>query len=443
MQKNNIAYIIKAMLDIKFIRENRETVAEKSKQKGYEVNIDKLLAVDDSRRKLLGEIEKVRADRNELAEKAKAGKPDDQSIEQGKKLKESLAQLEAQLQPVEEEFTKLLKAVPNMPADDVPVGASEDENVVAKEWGDKPKFDFEPKTHWELAEGRGLIDKERAAKVSGSRFAYIKGDLVRLQLAIVQLVIDSLTSEETLKKIAQEAELNDISSKPFTPVLPPLMIRTEVFDAMDRLEPREDRYKVGSDDDNLWLQGSAEHTLGPMYMNESIEDKELPMRFLGYATSFRREAGTYGKDTEGIIRMHQFDKLEMESFTRPEDGLSEHLMMVAIQEYLLQQLKIPYRVLQKCTADIGKPNARGIDLEAWLPGADKYMETHTADYMSDYQARRLQTRIKDNGLVHTNDATAFALGRTMVAIIENYQTADGIIVIPEALRPYMRNQTSL
>ena len=431
------------MLDIRFIRENAGLVAEKSKQKGYEVSIDKLLAVDENRRLLLSEIEKIRAGRNELAEKAKAGKPDDQSIEQGKKLKESLGQLETQLQPVEEEFIKLLKAVPNMPADDVPVGASEDENVVAKEWGDKPQFDFEPKTHWELAESRGLIDKVRAAKVSGSRFAYIKGDLVRLQLAIVQFVIDSLTNEETLKKIAQDSGLQNVSSKAFTPVLPPLMIRTEVFDAMDRLEPREDRYKVGSEEDDLWLQGSAEHTLGPMYMDEVVEAKDLPLRFLGYATSFRREAGTYGKDTEGIIRMHQFDKLEMESFTKPEDGMNEHLLMVAIQEYLLQQLKIPYRVLQKCTADIGKPNARGIDMEAWLPGAGKYMETHTADYMTDYQARRLQTRIKDHGLVHTNDATAFALGRTMVAIIENYQKADGTIEVPEVLRGYMRGQSSL
>jgi seryl-tRNA synthetase len=178
-------------------------------------------------------------------------------------------------------------------------------------------------------------------------------------------------------------------------------------------------------------------------MDEAIDEAELPLRYLGFATSFRREAGTYGKDTEGIIRMHQFDKLEMESFTKPEDGLNEHLLMVAIQEYLLQQLNIPYRVVLKCTADIGKPNARGIDLEAWLPGADKYMETHTADYMTDYQARRLQTRIKDGGLVHTNDATAFALGRAMVAIIENYQQADGKIGVPEVLRPYMSGQTSL
>jgi seryl-tRNA synthetase len=431
------------MLDIRFIRENPELVAEKSKQKGYDVNIQKLLALDDNRRKLLSEIEKVRAERNEVAASQKGGQPDSQTIEQGKKLKDSLAQLEAQLQPVEEEYLKLLKSVPNMPANDVPVGASEDENVVSKEWGEKPEFEFEARTHWEIAEGRGLIDKVRAAKVSGSRFAYIKGDLVRLQFAIVQFVVDSLSSDETLKKIAQSAGLDNVSAKPFTPVLPPLMIRTEVFDAMDRLEPRDERYKVGTDQDNLWLQGSAEHTLGPMHMDEAVDEAELPLRYLGYATSFRREAGTYGKDTEGIIRMHQFDKLEMESFTKPEDGLNEHLLMVAIQEYLLQQLNIPYRVVLKCTADIGKPNARGIDLEAWLPGADKYMETHTADYMTDYQARRLQTRIKDGGLVHTNDATAFALGRAMVAIIENYQQADGKIGVPEVLWPYMSGQTSL
>jgi seryl-tRNA synthetase len=431
------------MLDIRLIRENADLVEQKSKQKGYEVNVQKLLEIDENRRKLLSEIERVRAGRNQLAEKLKAGNPDQQSIEEGKKLKDSLAQLEKQLKPVDEEYLRLLKSVPNLPSDDVPVGASEDENKVAKEWGQKPEFDFQPKTHWEIAESRGLIDKERAAKVAGSRFAYIKGDLVKLQFALIQFVIEALTHEETLKKIVQAAGLSYVSTKPFTPVLPPLMIRTEVFDAMERLEPREDRYKVGSDEDNLWLQGSAEHTLGPMYMNETVDQSELPLRFLGYATSFRREAGTYGKDTEGIIRMHQFDKLEMETFTKPEDGMNEHLFLIAIQEYLLQQLSIPYRVLQKCTADIGKPNARGIDLEAWLPGAGIYKETHTADYMTDYQARRLQTRIKDADFIHTNDATALAMGRTIVAIIENYQQADGKIKVPEVLQKYMNGQQSL
>jgi seryl-tRNA synthetase len=227
--------------------------------------------------------------------------------------------------------------------------------------------------------------------------------------------------------------------------LPPLMIRTEPYDAMDRLEPRDDRYKL--EDDDLWLQGSAEHVLGSMHADEIFDESQLPLRYLGYATSFRREAGTYGKDMEGILRMHQFDKLEMESFTVAEDGMKEHLLFVAIQEYLLSSLGLHYQVLQKCTADIGKPNARGVDLETWLPGQDKFRETHTADYMTDYQARRLKTRVRrssgDLELIHTNDATAFALGRVMIAIIENYQDSEGKVKIPEALRSYLGNREVL
>lgn len=427
------------MLDIRFIRENPELVAEKSKQKGYDVNIQELLQLDERRRSLVSQAEALRAERNELASQMKSGQPSPEAIEKGRQLKEGLSRLEDELRPLEEQFEKLLKAVPNMPADDVPVGASEDENVVSKEWGEKPSFDFRPKTHWEIAEARGLIDKERAAKVSGSRFAYLKGGLVRLQFAIIQFTLDTLTNEDTLKRIISEAGI-EASSRPFVPVLPPAMIRTEVFEKMDRLEPRDDRYKVGEDEDNLWLQGSAEHTLGPMYMNEVLLAEHLPLRYVGYLTSFRREAGTYGKDTEGIIRMHQFDKLEMESFSEPEQGRSEHLLFVAVQEYLMRSLNLPYRVLTKCTADIGKPNARGIDIEVWLPGAGGYKETHTADYMTDYQTRRLQTRVKKGDKVsyaHTNDATAFALGRTLVAIIENYQNPDDTIRIPEVLQSYM------
>lgn len=433
------------MLDIHFIRDNAELVAKKSEQKGYKVDIKKLLEADDKRLELIKKIEALRLERNNLAEVGKKSKPSAEQIEKGRQLKEQITSLEQKLEPVEQEFLTLLKAVPNMPLDDVPIGASEDENVVARQWGDKPKFDFEPKTHWQLAEARGLIDKERAAKVAGARFAYIKGDLAKLQFAIISFVVDTLTDEKKLKEIADKAKLK-ISTRPFEFVLPPAMVRTDVYDAMDRLEPRDDRYRVGEDEDNLWLQGSAEHTLGPMYMNETIAADDLPLRYLGYLTSFRREAGTYGKDTEGIIRMHQFDKLEMESFTAPSEGLSEHLFLIAIQEHLLQALNVPYRVLQKCTADIGKPNARGIDLEAWLPGAGRYLETHTADFMTDYQSRRLGTKVKGeegSEFVHTNDATALAMGRTMVAIIENYQTKDGKITVPKALQQYMHNKTEI
>jgi seryl-tRNA synthetase len=432
------------MLDIRFIRENAPEVQVNARHKGYDVNIDELLELDQSKRELQQQADELREKRNVISSQMKGGKPAPALVEEGRAIKERLGVVEAELKQVDESFTTLLKKLPNMAAADVPVGASEDENIVAKVVGDKPTFDFAPRNHYEIAEQRDWIDKERAAKVAGSRFAYIKGDLVKLQFAIIQFVINSLSDEAILKSIAQEAGL-DIDPRPFTPVLPPLMIRTDLYDAMDRLEPRDDRYKLEGDD--LWLQGSAEHVLGSMHANETFDEAQLPLRYVGYATSFRREAGTYGKDMEGILRMHQFDKLEMESFTTAENGLQEHLLFVAVQEYLLQQLELPYQVIQKCTVDIGKPNARGIDMETWLPGQDKYRETHTADYMTDYQARRLNTRVRrQNGdleLIHTNDATAFALGRIMIALIENGQDKEGNITLPAVLQPYLGGRAIL
>lgn len=439
------------MLDIRYIRDNADAVQQNAARKNYNVDIAALIELDDQRRDLSSRVDELRERRNVNAAKMKGvqGKPDQAIIEEGKAIKTELAELEASLSTIDEAALTLQKKVPNMAFEDVPVGASEDENVTAKVVGEPTQFEFTPRNHWEIAEQRDWIDKERAAKVAGSRFAYIKGDLVKLQLAIVQHVINSLSDADIIAQIAKDAGLEGVKTTPFTPILPPLMIRTELYDAMDRLEPRDDRYKLEGDD--LWLQGSAEHVLGSMLANEIIPESQLPLRYLGYATSFRREAGTYGKDMEGILRMHQFDKLEMEAFTTREDGLHEHLLMVAIQEFLLASLGLPYRVIQKCTADIGKPNARGIDMEAWLPGQNQYRETHTADYMTDYQARRLQTRVRretgENAgnleLVHTNDATAFALGRAMIAVIENGQNEDGTVTIPEVLRPYLGGKTIL
>ena len=434
------------MIDIQYIRDNPKVVTDKSAQKGYAVDIDLLLGFDEQRRKLIVEVEELRRQRNELSSQSQGQKPTDDQLQRGRQLKDKLADLEHQFTVVDKEFIELLKRVPNMPADDVPNGNSEDDNVVVKEWGQKPLFDFKAKTHWEIGESRGLIDKERASKVTGSRFAYIKGDLVKLQFALIQFVLDTLTNKQIIEKLISDNNLN-LSPKLFTPILPPVMIREDIYDQMDRLEPREDRYHIDGQDDNLWLIGSAEHTIGSMYANEILPAAELPIRYIGYSTSFRQEAGTYGKDAEGILRMHQFDKLEMEVFSTLETGLDEHLLLIAIQEYLMQQLKIPYHVLVKCVFDIGKPNARGVDIEAWLPGQDKYRETHTADYMTDYQARRLKTRVRnDDGdiqLISTNDATAFALGRTMIAIIENFQTAESKIRIPEVLQTYLSNQTEI
>lgn len=427
------------MIDIQFVRDNPELVSEKAKQKGYPVDISKLLELDKERRELLQQVEKLRAARNDHAAmfKQTQGPTSQENIDKGKQLKIELSERETYLNSVEEEFTHLLKKVPNMPLDDVPVGASEDGNQVVYEKGEKPQFDFAPKNHAELAEARGWLDKERAAKVSGARFAYIKGDMVKLQLALINWITDVLTSEESLREIAEGAGLN-VDTRPFTPVLPPLLLKTEVYDAMDRLEPSDDRYKIEGEE--LWLQGSAEHVLGPMHAGETFQESDLPIRYLGFASSFRKEAGSYGKDMEGIIRMHQFDKLEMESFTSAEKGLDEHMLMIAIQEYILQRLGLPYRKVLKCTFDIGKPNARGVDMDVWLPGQDKYRETHTADYMTDYQTRRLKIKIKQGdemNLLHTNDATALALGRGMVAILENYQTREGRVRVPEVLRNYM------
>jgi seryl-tRNA synthetase len=432
------------MLDIQFIRENPDLVQEKSKQKGYKTDIHALIDADKKKVALQQKLEHINQQRNRLAHQSKNSKPSDTQLEEGKKLREQQQAITKQLSEVDLAYEKLLRAVPNMPLDDVPIGATEDENIIAKQVGEKPIFDFKPKQHYEIADPKDWIDKERAAKISGSRFAYLKGDLVRLQFAIIQYVMNTLGDETVIKQLIAENDLQ-LQVKPFTPVLPPAMLRTEPYVASARLNAEEVTYKIEQDD--LWLNASAEHTLCTMYWNEVLPETSLPIRYLGYSTSFRREAGTYGKDTEGILRMHQFDKLEMEVFSTAETGLAEHMLLVAIQEYLMQQLKIPYQVLQKCTFDIGKPNARGMDVEAWLPGQDKYRETHTADYMTDYQARDLKIRVKRAGgqtqLVHTNDATAFALGRVMIAIIENYQNSDGTVSVPRVLQPYLSGRITL
>ena len=434
------------MLDVNYIRDNRQKVEDAIKNKGYTIDLDEILQLDDARKELSQKTDILRQERNQISSRMKNGQPDQALISRGKEIKQELSSLEEKLSSVESDFLAKLKTVPNVPCDDVPVGLSEDENEVAEVCGEPTKFNFKPKNHYEIGQARGWIDKERASKVTGARFAYIKGEMVSLQMAIVNFVMNSLSDEGVIKEICEANHLEHISTKPFTTVLPPLMLRTEMYDAMDRLEPRDDRYKIEGEE--LWLQGSAEHVLGSMHAGEIFAEQDLPVRYLGYATSFRQEAGTYGKDMEGIIRMHQFDKLEMESFSTKETSREEHELFVAIQRWLIEQLRLPYRVIRKCTFDIGKPDARGIDMEVWLPGQGKYRETHTADYMTDYQSRRLNTRVRrdETGeveLVHTNDATAFALGRIMIAVIENYQNEDMTVRVPEVLRKYLNGKEIL
>lgn len=429
------------MLDIRYIRNNPEKVQKNAANKGYgNLSVAELLSLDSEKRQLQGQVDELREKRNANAAQMKGGKPSQVLIDEGKRIKIELAEREDYLRATDEKFLELLKKFPNMALESVPVGQTEDENVEIRRVGEQPHFDFTPKSHAEIAEAKGWLDSPRAVKIAGSRFLYIKGDLARLEFALWQYGIGVLTDQTKLREIIAQAGLEGkVSDKPFTFVLPPAAAKTAVFEATGRLNKQEQTYKI--EDEDLWLNASAEHTLSPMYMDEILPESELPIRLVGYTTAFRREAGTYGKDTEGMFRLHQFNKLEMESFTSAETSLNEHLFLVAIQEYLMQSLGLSYRVLEKCTADIGRPNAKGVDIEVWLPSQQTYRETHTADYITDFQARAMKTRVRRDGgsleLAHTNDATAFS-ERPLIGIIENFQDEQGNITVPDVLRPYLK-----
>ncbi|MBX4186824.1 MAG: serine--tRNA ligase, partial [Candidatus Doudnabacteria bacterium] len=293
------------------------------------------------------------------------------------------------------------------------------------------------KDHMALGEALDIIDMPRAAKVAGARFGYKKGGAAMLDAALMQFVFKTLTDPKIIKKIADEV---GVEAKPFIPILPPVMIKPDVYTRTGRLSPEDadEKYKMAKDE--LFLIGSAEHTLVAMHMDETLSEADLPIRYVGFSTCFRREAGSYGRDTKGMLRVHQFDKLEMETFTTSESSRKEHDFLIAVQEYLMQQLELPYQVVINCTADMGKPNARQVDIETWLPGQKRYRETHSADYMTDYQARRLNIKYAKKGggkeFIHTNDATAIALSRIPIAIMENNQQQDGSIKIPKVLQEF-------
>lgn len=421
------------MLDIKFIRENKDIVAAAVKNRNREVDLDELLALADTRKSLRQEIDNLNQQRNEAAK--------NRNIEKGGQLKKEMEGMEAEYAELDKKFLNLMFKVPNIPSIDTPVGPDESGNKVIRSWGEVPKFDFVPKEHDELGKNLDILDIETAGDVSGSRFAYIKGDLALIQFALLQFCFHLLNDKEKVDSIAKEAGVS-VPSKAFTPFIPPVFIKPAVQNRMARFMTPEEHYMFPNDD--LMLIGSAEHTLGPVYMDKVIEEKDLPIRMVGYSTAFRREAGSHGRDTKGIIRQHQFDKLEMETFCLPEHSMQEQDFLVAIQEYILRALKLPYQVVLVCTGDMGFPDYRQIDLETWMPGQNKYRETHSADLTASFQARRLNTRVRrtDGKIepVHMNDATALAMGRTLVAIMENYQQADGSIKIPEVLQPYMNNQ---
>jgi len=415
------------MLDIKFIRQNATAVKEGCKKKQVEIDIDLLLKLDEKRRKYLKEIETFRAKENQLSnliKKEKENQNRTELIQEAQKIKKKTKEEELYLKGVSEEFEKLMLRIPNLPFDDVPVGKDERENKVLREVGSLPKFDFKFKDYLQIAENLDLIDVKRAGKTSGTRFGFLKREAALLEFALVNFAFDNLKKEG------------------FIPVIPPVMIKPEMMKGMGYVERGEEEiYFI--EKDNLYLVGTSEQIIGPMHADETFDQIELPKRYMGFSSCFRREAGSYGKDTKGILRVHQFDKVEMFSFSQPEESKKEHQFLLSLEEKLMQALKLPYRVIQICTGDLGDPAASKYDIEAWIPSEGRYRETHSTSNCTDFQSRRLNIRFRDKkgelNFLHTLNGTAFAIGRTLIAIIENYQQKDGSILIPTVLQPYLNN----
>ena len=403
------------MLDIQFIRDNPEKVKKGVSAKQLDPKlVDEVLSLDKKRRELLAEIEELRAKRNQAAKAKK--------VEEGKKIKLQLQKLEPELREVESKFKEALYQIPNIVAPDVPEGKDESENKVLRKWGEPKKFDFKPKDHLELGEALDIIDVKRAAKVSGTRFGYLKGDATLLEFALINLALETLIKEG------------------FIPVTPPALIKKQAMRGMGYMEHggEEDMYVL--EKDGIVLVGTSEQSIGPMHINEVFEAKDLPKRYVAFSSCFRREAGSYGKDTRGILRVHQFDKVEMFSFTKPEDSDKEHEFLLSLQEKFFQALDIPYKVVEMCSGDLGAPAARKYDLEAWMPGQGKYREITSTSNTTDFQARRLNIKYQDKGktkFIHTLNGTAFAIGRTIIAILENCQQKDGSVVIPKVLQKWV------
>ncbi|MDP3779094.1 MAG: serine--tRNA ligase [bacterium] len=433
------------MLDIKFIRESPEKVKEALEKRNMSFDVDYLLEVDEKRRGKIREVEEMRKEQNEMTDRIPTMNGDEKKdlIEASRALKIKIGDGDFELKVLEEEFMSLMFKIPNMPESWVIVGKDETENKVLREVGEKTTFDFKPRDYIEIGDLLDLIDTGRAAKVSGARFGYLKHEAPLLEFALVRYAFDFVGSEENIKKIVEKKNL-EISAKPFIPVVPPVLIKPEAMRAMGYLERGGDEiYHL--EKDNLYLVGTSEQSVGPMHMNEVFEEDKMPHRHIAFSTCFRREAGSYGKDTRGILRMHQFDKAEMFAFVLPETSRHEHQLLLGIEEALMQGLGVPYHVLDICTGDLGDSAAAKYDLEAWLPGqkegAGEYRETHSTSNTTDFQSRRLNIKVrrKDGTLefVHMLNGTAFAIGRTLIAILENYQQEDGSVRVPDILQPYM------
>lgn len=414
------------MLDVKFIRDNLELVKKSTKEKGYKIDIEKILTLDDKRKKELARVEELRRQRNENAAKMKGGKPSVELVAEGKRVKEELAGLEEDLTKVESEFKDALKSVPNIIFDDVPLGGEEC-SVEVKNWGGKKKDGID---HLDYAISRDWVDFERGAKVAGAKFYYLKNELALLENALIQF---------GLKKVLE---------KGFTFITVPDLVSSQVLEGTGfnpRTSEQSDEYFIEGED--LALIATAEIALTGYHMNEIIDEKDLPLKYAGLSACFRKEAGSAGKHTRGLFRVHQFNKLEMYIFCLPEKSKEMHEMILGIEEEIWQELGIPYRVINIAAGDLGAPAAKKYDVEYWSPVDQTYRELTSCSNCTDFQARNLNIRVRrENGdveILHTLNGTAVSLARTMVAVIENYAEANGKLKVPEVLKPYLDNREEL
>ncbi|MDR3090179.1 MAG: serine--tRNA ligase [Desulfobulbaceae bacterium] len=421
------------MLELRFIRENLDLVKEKTARRGADISLlEEFGQVDEHRRQILAEVEGLKNQRNvaskQIAELKRAGNADAEPLivamrAAGDRIKE----LDTELAAIEERLQTIVMAIPNLHDDSTPIGQGEGDNPVVKTWGRPPEFSFTPKAHWELGEATGSLDFERATKVARARFAVLKGFAAKMERALINFMLDLHTEQHG-----------------YTEILPPFLVNAASMTATGQLPKfAEDIFKIDGWD--LYLTPTAEVPVTNLHRDETLDEKSLPIRYAAYTPCFRSEAGSYGRDTRGLIRQHQFDKVELVKFTTPERSMAELESLLADAEAVLQRLNIHYRVVALCSGDLGFSSAKTYDIEVWLPGQGLYREISSCSNFLDFQTRRGGIRYRPAGekksrLAHTLNGSGLAVGRTMVAIFENYQRADGSIAIPEALEPYFRSR---
>ncbi|HHW06807.1 MAG TPA: serine--tRNA ligase [Clostridia bacterium] len=417
------------MLDLKFVRENPALVEEAIKKRGGKINLDEFLALEKQRRQLLQEVEQLKNRRNvvseTIAQKKRAGEDAQALIEQMRLVSQEIKDLDDKLKNIEDEIQKALLNIPNIPHASVPVGQTSEDNVEVRRWGEPREFAFEPKPHWEIAEKLGILDFERAGRVSGARFTFYRGLGALLERALINFMLDLHTQEHG-----------------YIELFPPFLVNSDSMTGTGQLPKfAEDMFKVEKHD--LYLIPTAEVPVTNIYRDEILDGSELPIYHCAYSACFRAEAGAHGRDTRGLIRQHQFNKVELVKFTTPESSYEELEKLTRDAEKVLQLLELPYRVVVLCTGDLGFSSAKTYDLEVWLPSFNEYKEISSCSNFEDYQARRANIRFRSEPkakprYVHTLNGSGIAVGRTVAAILENYQNEDGSVTIPEKLQPYMR-----